>query len=307
MTQTTDKSGKPITLRENEITPNLPAAQPAAANTTTIILVVLVAVVFLIAGLIIATMMGGSDEGITEEELNDAVAKAVGTQVALVQPVSSGSGGVSQQDVQQIIDDAVATQVQALIPTNTPIPPTPTIIPNDVAFDGDPYLGKADAPIVIVEFSDFQCGFCGRFAEETLPQIMEAYPDQVKFVYRDYTIFGEESVNAAIAAQCANDQDKFLEMHDLIFANHSAESPLPLTQETFVSFADDIGLDTATFETCMASDEYRQEVMDDFAAAQAFGFQGTPGFIINGVVYTFGAQPFETFQRIIDAELQEAS
>lgn len=305
MTQTTDKQSEPISLRENG-TGYPPAAQPSASNTTTIILVVLVAVIFLIAGLIIATMMGSSDDGISEDELNSAVAKAVGTQVAQAQPVGSG-GSVSQQEIQQIIDHAVATQVQALVPTSTPIPPTPTIIPNDIAFDGDPYLGKADAPIVIVEFSDFQCGYCGRFAEETLPQLLEAYPDQVKFVYRDFTIFGQESVSAAEAAQCANDQDKFLDMHNRIFANHNAESPLPLNDETFVSFADELGLDTATFTDCMSSDKYVQEVMDDFAAAQAFGFQGTPGFIINGVVYTFGAQPFDTFQRIIEAELAENS
>lgn len=214
---------------------------------------------------------------------------------------------MNPQQVQQAIDNAVATQVQALIPTNTPIPPTPTLIPNDVAFDGDPYVGNADAPIVIVEFSDFQCSYCNRFAEETLPQIMAAYPDQVKFVYRDYTIFGEDSVSAAEAAQCANDQGKFLDMHNRIFANHNAASPLALNQETLVSFADEIGLDKDTFTQCLSSDQYRQEVMDDFAAAQAYGFQGTPGFIINGVVYTFGAQPFDTFKQIIDAELAKAS
>jgi protein-disulfide isomerase len=230
------------------------------------------------------------------------VNQAVGTEVAGVQPI--GEGGASQADLEQMVNQAVETQVQALIPTTTPIPPTPTRIPNPVADDGDAFLGPEDAAVTIVEFSDFQCSYCGKFYDETLPRIREAYPDQVKFVYRDFPIFGEDSARAAMAAECAEEQGKFWEMHNYLFDTHNAAEPVTMDQSTLVSIAGELDMDTDAFSECLSSERYMEEVLNDYQTAQQYGFRGTPGFVINGVVYTMGAQPFEVFDRIIQSELE---
>jgi protein-disulfide isomerase len=161
--------------------------------------------------------------------------------------------------------------------------------------------------VVIVEFADFQCGFCDKFYNETLPTIRQTYPDQVKFVYRDFPIFGEPSAQAAMAAECANEQGKFWDMHDMLFSKlHNAEVAFEISQDSLISLASDIGLDTDSFTQCMTSQRYLDEIVKDYQTAQAYGLRGTPGFVINGVVYTFGAQPFDVFDRIIKAELTRA-
>ncbi len=200
--------------------------------------------------------------------------------------------------------DAALTATAAFVPTNTPLP---TRIPRSTFSDDDAFLGPADAPVVIVEFSDFQCGFCGRWYRDVLPQIREQYPDAVKFVYRDYPIFGADSVRAAHATECAEEQGAFWEMHNLIFDKLEADERPPFDQVAMVSYAGELGLDTGAFEECMASERYMEEIINDARAAREYGFQGTPGFIINGVVHAFGAQPFETFDRIIQDELARAS
>jgi protein-disulfide isomerase len=173
-----------------------------------------------------------------------------------------------------------------------------------VAEEDDAFRGPADAPVVIVEFSDFQCGYCGRWYQQTLPEILETYPEQVKFVYRDFPIFGEESLNAAMASECAEEQGAFWDYHNRLFDRLTNSEPANLTQETFVRYATDLGLDADSFSECLTSQKYLDEVVADYQAAQEYGFGGTPGFIINGVVYAIGAQPFEVFQGIIEGELE---
>lgn len=303
-------------------------AASAPGSSRQAIILVLTAAIFLLAGLLIATLaLGGSDDGINEDELQSAVQgavgteiaafqpgdelqqmvdQAVGTQVAGLEPIPAGDGGVNQADLQVMIDQAVGTQVQALIPTNTPIPPTPTRIPNPVVDDDDPFLGPKDALVTIVEFSDFQCSYCGKFYDETLILIREAYPDQVKFVYRDFPIFGEDSARAAMAGECADEQGKFWEMHNYLFDTHKEAEPITMDQTTLVSIAGELGMDTDSFAECLSSERYMEEVLADYQTAQQYGFRGTPGFVINGVVYSMGAQPFEVFDRIIKSELDLA-
>jgi protein-disulfide isomerase len=218
-------------------------------------------------------------------------------------PFRNNSSSLTEDDVRRIVAEAVGTQVAGLRPTNTPIPPTPTVIPRGIAEDDDPFRGPEDAPVVIVEFSDYQCVYCGRFYNETLPLILEKYPDQVKFVYRDFPIFGEDSVRAAMAGQCAHDQGKFWEMHDRIFAHNVSGEEAPLSHETFMSYADELGLDATAFGECLSTERYLDEVVNDYRAAQDYGLQGTPGFVIDGMVYPIGAQPFEVFDGIIQSEL----
>lgn len=177
----------------------------------------------------------------------------------------------------------------------------PQIILN-ISLDDDPMKGNPDAPITIVEFSDFQCPFCAKFHETTLPQIEQNYisTGKVNFVYRDFPIqsIHPNAIPAALASECADDQRKFWEMHDMIFEKGFAGGAA-----TYKGYAKDIGLNTADFNDCLDSGEKASEVAKDMADGQAAGVRGTPGFIINGQLVS-GAQPFSAFQQVIDAALR---
>lgn len=170
----------------------------------------------------------------------------------------------------------------------------------EVSVDDDPAHGPADAPITIIEFSDFNCQYCGRFARDTLPLLRQNYGDQIHFVYRDFAILGPTSVDAAIASECANDQDAFWVYHDLLFANQGNFS-----QESLITYAAQAELNTERFTACLTDSAMRQEVLADTAEAQRLGATGTPTFFINGRPVV-GAQPYEVFVSVIDAELAGA-
>jgi protein-disulfide isomerase len=166
-----------------------------------------------------------------------------------------------------------------------------------VSMDDDPFRGSADAPVTIIEFSDFHCGFCGRFAAETLDPLLKNYEGKVRLVYRDYPFQTSGSVVAALAGQCMNEQGKFWEFHDLTFKNQQA-----LTREQFISYAEQLGVDVATFTTCLDSQKYMDKVRKDVADAQTLGVNGTPAFFVNGR-FISGAQPYTFFASYIDEEL----
>lgn len=276
--------------------------QPPPSDSRQVLTLTLTALVFLLAGLLIATLLNGSDDSIDQDALNAAVQEAVGTQVAALQS-AAGSSEAAPAEVQAMVDQAVATQVALLRPTSTPIPPTPTIIPAAFYQNDDTFQGAADAPVTIVEFADYQCVYCGRWYATTLPEILAQYPDQVKFIYRDFPIFGDDSVRAAMAAECADDQGKFWDMHNAIFDAVTSEEGVTLDEPTLVSLASDLDLNTDDFQMCLSTEKYKDEVQADYQDAVAFGLQGTPGFVINGVVYQIGAQPFEYFDQIIQQVL----
>ncbi len=287
-------------LESSELPPSArPSDQPGSQRLTFVVAAGAV-VVFVI--ILIALVSGGSSnkDSVSSDEVRQIVQEVVGTQIAGL-PVSGD--GVNAAQMQQLIDDAVNTKVAAMQPTVTPIPPTPTVIPRGVAEEDDPYRGPDDAPVVIVEFSDFQCHYCGVWYQETLPQILESYPTEVKFVYRDFPIFGDDSVRAALASQCANDQGKFWEMHNRLFDHAVNQEETTLSEETLVGYAEDLGLDTRSFADCLSSQKYLAEVQADYQTAVDYGLRGTPGFVIDGVVYTIGAQPFSVFDQIIKSEL----
>lgn len=167
----------------------------------------------------------------------------------------------------------------------------------DVSMDNDPIRGSKDAPITIIEFSDFHCAFCGRFAAETLDPLLKNYEGKIRLVYRDYPFQTSGSLVAALAGQCMNDQGKFWEFHDLTFKNQQA-----LTREQFISYAEQLGVDVATFTTCLDSQKYMDKVRKDVADAQTLGVNGTPAFFVNGR-FISGAQPYTFFASYIDEEL----
>lgn len=167
-----------------------------------------------------------------------------------------------------------------------------------------PYFGKQDAPVEIIEFSDFQCPFCKRFFEETYPQIKEEYikTGKVKMYYRDFPLPSHQyAQKAAEAARCAGDQEKYWAMHDEMFTYQNA-----ISADELKFYAETIGLDMASFSTCLDTGKYAEEVQKDVADGQAMGVGGTPTFFINGIIIS-GAYPFEAFKQIIDEQLQEKS
>ncbi len=243
---------RPVSLRESseEAAPAL--TLPATATSGRWLPWALLTLALVIMAVILtAAWSGDSNDALSEEEVRQIAEEVVRTQIAAL-PAGSGADGV---DVQRLVNEAVGTQVAMLRPTNTPIPPTPTVIPPGVAEDDDAFKGPADAAVVIIEFSDFQCPYCGRWYEQTLPRILEAYPTEVKFVYRDFPIFGEDSLRAAQATECAEEQspDKFWAMHDRLFARLISGDSTPLSQETLVSYAQELELDTRSFAECLSS------------------------------------------------------
>ena len=177
---------------------------------------------------------------------------------------------------------------------------TPPIVVENVSVDDDPSWGPADAPVTIVEFSDFQCPYCARFVTQTLPQIKQTYEGKVRFVFRDFPLsqIHENAEKASEAAECANEQGKFWEYHDKLFSSQSA-----LDVASLKSYASQLGLDTATFDQCLDSSKYAQEVQKDLQDGTSYGVDGTPAFFVNGLLVV-GAQPFASFQEVIDAALQ---
>lgn len=171
----------------------------------------------------------------------------------------------------------------------------------DVSADDDPVKGNADAPVTIIEFSDFQCPFCARFFSDTLPQIEENYikTGKVKLVYRDFPLdnIHLQATPAAQAAECADEQGKFYEYHDKLFENQQL-----LSTDNYKKWAEELGLDTDQFNGCVDSKKYASEVAKDSADGSAAGVTGTPAFFINGK-YISGAQPFSVFEALIEAEL----
>lgn len=171
----------------------------------------------------------------------------------------------------------------------------------DVSTDNDPSRGPEDAPVTIVEFSDFRCPYCGRFVAETLDPLLANYAGKVRMVYRDFPILGQESLVAALAGECMNDQGKFWEFHNLTFSNQQS-----LSREQFISYAQQLGIDVPRFTTCLDNQEFLDEIRADATYAQNLGVTGTPAFFINGT-FVSGAQPYEVFASIIDQELAKAA
>ena len=166
----------------------------------------------------------------------------------------------------------------------------------------DPAWGPEDALVTIEEFSDFQCPYCAKFKTETLHRIRETYGDRVRFIYRDFplTSIHQFALKAAEAAQCAHDQGRFWEYHDLLFANQDA-----LTPSDLMRYAEEISADTSEFSDCLDSGKNAQEVALDLQDGFRAGVTGTPAFLINGLLLS-GAQPFKQFQAVIDQALAAA-
>ena len=214
---------------------------------------------------------------------------------------------VSQEELENAIAELELKILEKQLPTNQPN------IPLEISADNDPIIGNPNAPITIIEFSDFQCPFCARFHIQTLPTIMEEYIEKgdVKLVFRDFPLqnIHPNAVPASVAAECANEQGKFKEMHDILFERQNEWSNLETVYviDLFSQYSEQINLEQEQFTSCLSTGKYVKEIQNDLNDGRTYGITGTPGFFVGnqeiGFVELKGAQPFESFKKVIDSQL----
>lgn len=208
-----------------------------------------------------------------------------------------GSGGVNQK-LQAAGQNAAPLQ---------PAAPSEPTGPVDVAERKDAaVLGKSNAKVTVMVFTDFQCPFCQRFFTDAYKQIKEKYVDsgKAKIVYRHFPLaFHQNAQKAGEAAECANRQGKFVEYHDVLFQKMQADGT-GLDVASLKTYAADLRLSTSKFNSCLDNGETAEIVKGDMAAGQAAGVSGTPTIFVNGNRIV-GAQPFSSFESVIEQELNK--
>ncbi|MDI9642346.1 MAG: DsbA family protein [Archaeoglobaceae archaeon] len=170
----------------------------------------------------------------------------------------------------------------------------------NVSEDDDPWIGAEKPKVTIIEFSDYACPYCARFALEVEKKIIENYGSVVKLVFRDLPVHGEISIKAAMAANCAMEQGKFWEYHYLLFER---QNEWYSNESLFYNYAEELGLNVTHFRDCLDSEKYRSEVEKDAMDAQSYGVTGTPTFFINGEMVV-GYKSYENFAKLIEEKLK---
>lgn len=195
---------------------------------------------------------------------------------------------------QAYVQEAAAAQPQA-----QPTPSGPVDVPVE---EDDIILGDPNAPVTMIEFTDYQCPFCYRHATQTLPQLMSTYIEsgQVRYVIKDFplTSIHPQAVAAAEAAHCAAEQDAYLPMHEALFTTQQEWSGRSDVDAVFTGYAEQLGLDGESFAECLSSDRYHEAISTDLQTGTQFGVNGTPAFFINGY-FVSGAQSYEVFAQAI--------
>lgn len=181
----------------------------------------------------------------------------------------------------------------------TPAPEVEEVDASSLKIEGEPTLGDVDAPVTVVEFSDYGCGFCGKWHSESFVKLKEEFIDtgKVKFVYKDFPLRDQE---AAVASNCVMKElgsEKYFEMQDKIF-NDQRE----MSSEQLLAWAKEIGVDESKYSACIADEAMKEELKGDLEEGSALGVSGTPSFFINGKKMV-GAQPYEVLKQMIEAEL----
>ena len=167
-------------------------------------------------------------------------------------------------------------------------------------------LGAEDAPVVVVEYSDFQCPYCQQFATGPGQQLREEYVEQgqVRFVYRHFAFIGNESLWAAEASECANEQGRFWDYHDKLFAEQAGENQGAFSKDNLRAFAADLGLDTEQFDQCFASGRYQDQVQEDIQDAQRRRLNSTPSILVDGQYLPNGAS-YPVLQAAVESALAQ--
>jgi protein-disulfide isomerase len=176
---------------------------------------------------------------------------------------------------------------------------------NMLTNNGSPELGNTFSDITIVEFGDYQCTFCYKFHQNTLNQINEQYikSGQVKYIYRDFPLNGNDSILASEASYCAGEQNRYWEYHDVLYNNWAGEKTGWINSNSLTEFAVEIDLNIFEFQQCLNGHKYYQQVIDNQNYAKSIGIDATPYFLIfddEKLVRIVGAEPFEKFQNAIN-------
>lgn len=168
----------------------------------------------------------------------------------------------------------------------------------EVASEGFPSIGPSNAPITIVEFSDYQCPFCRRWHEQIYEPLLNAYPGKIRMVYRHLplTSIHPDAFPAAEAAMCAGEQNAYWQFHEKLFSSDA------LGSSVYAKYADELGLDMDAFQSCISERRFQEAVQADLDFAVNLGVRSTPTFFINGLAIV-GAQPLDIFKQVIDKEL----
>ena len=210
-------------------------------------------------------------------------------------------GSFSDQDgsVKAATDTTANINSAPIAPAN-PTPTTATVVSIPID-DSDHIRGNVNAPVTIVEYSDFECPFCSRF-HLTMQKVMDEYGDKVRWVYKQFPLdsIHSDARPAAIASECVADlggNDAFWSFADSLFENQSR-----LGEELYKELASELGIDANRFEECNSSKAAADKVQDDFLEGQEKGVRGTPGNFINGQSVP-GAVPFESLKQVIDSQL----
>ena len=177
--------------------------------------------------------------------------------------------------------------------------------------NGSPILGDPNAPVTLVEFGDYQCYFCNQFFHTTEDDLFKNYVEtgKVKVIFKDYTIIGPDSIAAAHATHCADDQGKFWEYHDTLYDHWTGENNGWASSENLLQFAGNIGLNIDEFSNCMLDSKHTSIITNSNQDAKDLGLTGTPAFFIigpdNKITKIEGAQPYDIFERIFNSELEK--
>ncbi len=167
-----------------------------------------------------------------------------------------------------------------------------------------PSIGKKNAPVTIVEFADFQCPFCKEFNDKLFPRIKSQFIDsgKVRFVYMHYPFLGEESVHAAEATECAKEQGKFWQFHDLLFKNQGAENAGVYAIDNLKKYASELNLDQVKFDACVDTRKFQKEVQEQQLLGTDYGVASTPTIFINGKKFE-GVIPLYKVEQVISSSV----
>jgi len=232
-----------------------------------------------IGGLLVAVVVGAFWVGKLTTELKLLKSQPQGTQQAggAQQPQVAAATVLGDDQWQKLLQDPVAS------------------------------LGKADAKVIMVEFTDFQCPFCKRAFEQSFSEIKKQYIDtgKIKYIVRDLPLgIHPNAPAAALAVRCAAEQGKYWEMHDKLFEKQEEWSGLSDPGQKFKEYAGSVGVNGAKFASCLDGEKYKQAIDADLALANSVGASGTPTFFIDGRSLV-GAQPFAAFKAVIEEELKK--
>ena len=202
-----------------------------------------------------------------------------------------------------IIIGIIAGSVVVMSTTDSSDSGTLTI--SKLSENGSPIMGNPNAPITILEWGDYQCTFCYKFHQNTLNVINEEFIEtgKVKMIFKDYPLNGPDSILAAEASYCANDQDKYWEYHDQVYENWAGERTGWITRESLTQFAESVNLDVLKFNKCLDENKYKNKINSIYEFGNEIGVDATPSFLVfndERIIKIRGNQPLEVFLKTFE-------